>query len=283
MKNISRTYPYLVCGLPDLSFEMDISEAQIEEIKSQIREIVSQHDLLYIDLLDSPNLFNDFLTELFAREKESQEEVLRGEDPVWKSFPGYLQKWGENYYREVSEEGEPENKDAQRPCYMAQLLQNYYKEGLQTENPFLKRWFAFDLELNNIKVAYVARKMEKEAWNDFVIPDPKVLEDDENFYNWLKKYAMVSDFNLKFWVSYSEELFSILDKEDLLEREKSLDLFRWNKIEEFSMDYSFDISAVLAYLLKLQIVERWQNLDLQEGKELLQAMVQKLRNVTIAE
>jgi len=52
-----------------------------------------------------------------------------------------------------------------------------------------------------------------------------------------------------------------------------LDRVRWEKIEEFSKGHYFDIDFLITYALKLQILERWQNINKRAGTEILQDMI----------
>lgn len=44
---------------------------------------------------------------------------------------------------------------------------------------------------------------------------------------------------------------------DPLERERILDAARWDKAEELTVGHTFDLDAVEAYAVKLQIAEKW--------------------------
>jgi hypothetical protein len=49
------------------------------------------------------------------------------------------------------------------------------------------------------------------------------------------------------------------------DRELDLDRFRWRVLEELAGMNAFTLAAVLAYALKLRLVERWSRLDATEG------------------
>jgi len=52
-----------------------------------------------------------------------------------------------------------------------------------------------------------------------------------------------------------------------LEGERILDEARWKKIEELSSGYYFDVEALIAYALKVQIINRQQLLSSVKGRE----------------
>ncbi len=50
-------------------------------------------------------------------------------------------------------------------------------------------------------------------------------------------------------------------------REKKVDLLKWEWLEEHTFFKPFDIESVFAYLLKLEMIERWVMLDKATGEK----------------
>ena len=71
-------------------------------------------------------------------------------------------------------------------------------------------------------------------------------------------------------------IVQIAEITDAYERERKIDLFRWEKIDEISVYNYFDIDAVLAFMQKADIVERWMSLDKQTGKEMFKKLIDDL-------
>ncbi len=56
-----------------------------------------------------------------------------------------------------------------------------------------------------------------------------------------------------------------------------MDLLKWDKASEITlMDY-FDMDAILAFLVKAKMVQRWSELDPQMGEELFHKLVGEVR------
>ena len=70
---------------------------------------------------------------------------------------------------------------------------------------------------------------------------------------------------------------SALDSPSLLDRERDLDDITWEKISSLETFHYFDITAVLAYVAKLHIVDRWLALDEEKGRELFHKLVQEVK------
>ena len=74
-----------------------------------------------------------------------------------------------------------------------------------------------------------------------------------------------------------EEVEAVLAGNDIIAREKGLDLLMWNHIEEATVHDFFDIDAILAFTAKLKIIDRWEKLDPKTGAELFRRMVSEIR------
>lgn len=62
-----------------------------------------------------------------------------------------------------------------------------------------------------------------------------------------------------------------------LERELSLDRFRWSLLDEWAREQPFGLEALLAYGLKLKLVERWAALTDEAGRTRLAETVKTVR------
>jgi len=56
-----------------------------------------------------------------------------------------------------------------------------------------------------------------------------------------------------------------------------LDDVTWEVIDSLGTFHYFDLTAVLAYVAKLHIVNRWLALDEEKGRELFRQLVQEVR------
>ena len=132
------------------------------------------------------------------------------------------------------------------------LSPEFYTEALGERNSFLREFFRFDLLLRNAKVRFLNRELGREE-------DKDVLKGE--------------------WGGFEEQakVESILNGQDLLGREKGLDDLYWEKIDSLSLFHYFDLTAVLAYLAKLHIVDRWFRLDEEKGRELFRKLVDEVR------
>ena len=128
----------------------------------------------------------------------------------------------------------------------------FYEEALHGGNRFLREYFRFDLNLRNAKVRYLNRQLARDAEQD-------VLEIDGGEFEEASKVD------------------AVLAEADLIAREKGLDDLTWAKVDALSTFHYFDLTAVLAYVTKLHIADRWLALDEARGRELFRKLVDEVR------
>ena len=71
---------------------------------------------------------------------------------------------------------------------------------------------------------------------------------------------------------------AVLAGKDILGREKGLDNLMWAKADSLVQLHIFDIDIILSYIVKFKIIDRWNRLDPQTGRELFRRLVQEIRN-----
>ena len=55
-----------------------------------------------------------------------------------------------------------------------------------------------------------------------------------------------------------------------------MDAVRWNEADSLSAFNYFDIDAILAYLVKINMVARWSSLDERHGREMFERLLADL-------
>ena len=146
------------------------------------------------------------------------------------------------------------------------LDQDFYTEALAHPCKYIREYFRFDLNLRNAKVRYLNRQLKRD-------PETDVLTGEASAENESK-----ADIDgLLFSPGEFEEaapVEAVLEGTDLIAREKGLDDIVWKKADTLSTFHYFDITAVLAYVTKLHIADRWLILDEEQGRELFRKLVQ---------
>lgn len=160
-----------------------------------------------------------------------------------------------------------------------------YDKCARSKSPFLREWGRFDRNLRNVIAAYTARAkgwpvadalLEVGAGGDSDVRSGSDVEDDVVLS---LSRSSAADFGLKGDLEYIDSLLSTLDNEvNIVEKERTIDIIRWNKADELSEFDYFNGDAILAYLVKINIIQRWMALDPVAGREMFDRLVAGMKN-----
>lgn len=72
-------------------------------------------------------------------------------------------------------------------------------------------------------------------------------------------------------------MVQIAEEADITKRERMIDALKWEWLEEECFGKVFDIDSLLAYYLRLQILERWTRLNAEAGEATFRQIVHGLK------
>lgn len=267
------TYYCLVAGLPDISLDDGKLSYCVSDFKAELYPDLSAQDRKLIDLfyLKFDNmailkLLKNKDTVIEDKGNFSAEELLqlieavREGDTPDKKYPSYLVNFVSQYLQLSQDE-----------LYRADdlLAALYYSYGMSSNNAFIASWFEFNLNLNNILAALAARKYKMEV-SSVIVGATSICEQ--------LRTSNARDFGLNETLEYFEALQRIADIEELVEREKKVDMLKWKWLEDESFFHYFTIERIFVFLMQLEMIERWISLDKEKGNELFRKMIQDLKN-----
>ena len=277
-------YYYLVAGLPNISFDDSKPPCAAATFKDELKVYLSNVDsrllgifLLDVDnrnllkLLQNPgfepepggNISSDEIAELIAGiESEREEEktfVNRN-----KRLPAYFESFARSLIEEAEKEKEKGKTQSPVIPWDDRLSTLYYDYAMNCGCPFVAAWFELNLNINNILAALVCRKYKLDRANYIVGSNDTAVK---------LRTSNARDFDLGDSLEYLPNLMRIAEEPDMLQRERRIDLLKWEWLDVQTFVRIFDIDSVLAYLLKLQIMERWTALDKQAGEQRFRGLV----------
>lgn len=267
------TYYCLVAGLPDISLDDGKLSYSVSDFKAELYPDLSAQDRKLIDLfyLKFDNmailkLLKNKDTVIEDKGNFSAEELLqlieavREGDTPDKKYPSYLVNFVSQYLQLSQDE-----------LYRADdlLAALYYSYGMSSNNAFIASWFEFNLNLNNILAALAARKYKMEV-SSVIVGATSICEQ--------LRTSNARDFGLNETLKYFEALQRIADIEELVEREKKVNMLKWKWLEDESFFHYFTIERIFVFLMQLEMIERWISLDKEKGNELFRKMIQDLKN-----
>jgi hypothetical protein len=177
-----------------------------------------------------------------------------------KKFPSYFYEFAELYLNTPDEE---------RFGLEDKLYGYYYDYAMKCGNPFVSTWFELNLDVNNILAAMAARKYKMEV--------AKVPVGTNAVADALRT-SNARDFGLADDLEYFEQLVRSNDTIDLVDREKKIDLLKWNWMEDNTFFNYFTIEKIFVFLMKLEMIERWISLDKEKGNEMFRQLIGQLKD-----
>ena len=221
-------YHCLLVGLQDLSLDTK-QRLTPQQLETEIRENLTKADLKAFDLLCMKPEDEHFTQLLQQNEDLAAESPLREED------------------------------------LRAQLL---YDEGMHSSNAFVRDWFAFNLNLNNILAATICRK------HGFDIRKAIVGEGEVQD---ALRHSNAKDFGLAAVLPEIDDILRLSEVEDLYEREKKTDALRWAWLEDRTLFRYFEAENVFAYWLQAQMLFRWDILNKEEGARIFRELIADMK------
>ena len=263
-----------VAGLPDVAFDGSKAAYTVERFRDELYPALSARDAKCVDLLflsiDNANILDILkhgeeakIGNIGCYSKEELLDIIAsakdGDAPI-KNVPSYLYRFFDYYFA---------NESNENIIWNDVLSAYYYDYSTASHNKFVAAWFAFNRNVNNILVAFTARKYKMNI-ADVVIGDDEVAN--------LLRTSAARDFELSGALDYFEAVQRMSENGKLQEREHQLDELRWNWLEDNSVFNYFTVERLFVFLQKLIIIERWEALDAEKGMQRYNEMIAELKS-----
>ncbi len=273
---MGNNYYFLVTGLPDLILDEGKNISSFSEFMEELQEQISSGDQELLRCIRLPLDNSNLITVLQNSKKEFDPHGNFTRDEI-----SYAIKNGDGLpeYMLAFLEAYKENRLPSSPLIAQdQLNCFFYERMIAHPNQFIREWFTFELNLKNLIAGVNSRKglehfdalaSERERAVASVIIG---VNDEAEMI--LRSNA--PDFGLSSQLSWVERVIN-MSRSNLLEFEKGVDLLRWDMLNELTTFSYFSIETIIAFSIKLMMVERWKNLDVQAGKVVLERLVEDLQ------
>ena len=263
-------YYALVAGLKEYTLDADTKGFDPKAIVEEIVEGVSKADAASVRLLygyydcenivalragrSAHNPLGNFSREELEEEVKSPRHLPRRVAEVLKAY--------------ADPEGEEAEEVDVNGRFEKALFGAYYEECARSSSRFLREWSVFDRNLRNISAAVAARAAGR-APEEVIVGGGDVAEQLQR--------SSAADFGLRGELPYIDAVIAaVTDEPNLVEKEHKIDLIRWNEATELSTFDYFTIDAILAYLVKVDIVARWTRLDPAQGRAMFERLIAEL-------
>lgn len=266
-------YYCLVTGLPDLALEDGNLSFTVADFKEDLYPQLTAADRKVIDLFflqyDNANLLAllrqgrdvawDEKGNYTPEQLSALIEAVREDEKPDTSYPAYLSAFVQLYLA---------HKDDDRFFAEDRLASLYYAYAMQSRNSFAREWFCFNLNLNNILAALTARKF-KLGVQDYIVGEGEVAD--------ALRTSGARDFGLAPVLDELDTILRIGETDDLVEKERRIDQLKWDWMENATFFNYFSVEKLFVFLVKLQLIERWINLDKEKGREMFRQIIGNLK------
>lgn len=266
-------YYYLIAGLPNLTLDDTKIPFTLAEFRRELESVLTPGDKKLVDLFflkfDNKNLIRQLRQPDQDTDPEGSITINEFMDlfdalkkgralPKNKRIPSYFEAFFRQYLAESDQESKPVIPWEDR------LATLYYEYAMKCGNEFVAGWFELNLNINNILVAITARKYGLNK-ADYIVGDNDVAH--------TLRTSNARDFGLGDGIEYLPALLHMAEEADLFTREKKLDQLKLAWLEEQVFLIPFDIESVYAYMLQLEMIERWVSLDKVKGEKAFRELI----------
>ena len=265
-----KNYYTLVAGLREYTLDSDTKGFDAREIVSDILEELSSSDAEAVHLLygyyDCENIIalragRSAYNPLGNIPAEELEQEMTSPQALPKAMAKVLKDYA------ATESEETEGVDLSLGFERA-LLTAYYEECARSKSRFVRQWSEFDRTLRNVAAAAVARSKDRRVDSVTVGKGDVVAQ---------LQRSSAADFGLRGELTYVDAILAAVnDEQNMVEKEHKIDLIRWEHASELASSDYFNINAILSYLVKINIVARWSQLDPKRGRAMLDRIMAEL-------
>lgn len=266
----SRNYYSLVAGLREYALDADTKGFDAKGIVEEILDGVCASDASEVRLLygyyDCENILalragRSAHNPLGNLSREELEQELKAPSRLPQGIARVVKAYAD------PEGEEAEEVDTSRR-FETTLFAAYYDACRRSRSRFLRAWSEFDRTLRNVTAALAARAASRPV-EEVVVGGGDVAEQLQR--------SSAADFGLRGELPFIDTVIAAMnDEANLMEKERKIDLVRWEEASELATFDYFNINAILSYLVRINIVARWARLDAARGREMFNRLLAEL-------
>ncbi len=273
-------YYYFVAGLPALSLDDTKSQITTEQFAEQAENQLNAVDFKLLRLLCLPDDADDLARVIYGKENDGR-PLPEETQTFWKNYVALMKAraagtgeplekeykaWPDFWHKIVLEAFSAEELPGFQD-FRHSLLAASHEHCGRHKNSFLRQWYGFNRDLQNILTALNGRRFEVDFTRWLVGSDELTEHLSQN---------KSADFGLGKSHELFDKVFRVWDQDNVIHRERGYDVLRWDWVEDFNFFNYFNIDRVLGYYAQLRILERWLGLDSELGKQTFHSVMDTL-------
>ncbi|MBR5602939.1 MAG: DUF2764 family protein [Bacteroidales bacterium] len=259
-------YYCLIAGLPEISPDDKKLSLSVHELRSYLNDYLSREEVDIINLFFYPNDNAQILRLLQKQEADPSLQtvftVSQLEDEIEE--PMFLPSYLKEYLLDLQKE----DRETSKRLPEVELSERYWNFMLSQKEKLVRKYAEFSLNVKNLITALNCRK--------YHIDIEKEVIGDSYFVNQLKT-SRAKDFELSDDYPYVDEVLALFDKDNTAEREYKIDMLYWDFLDEATGRKYFTFDNVIAFMLKLMILERWSKMTTEQGRAIFRELLERFR------
>ena len=264
---MGRQYYALIASLPELSLNDKVLQYDLISYRDMLKSEVDEEDYAFLTIVYFKYDILNFVK--LAKEEDSiewdnagnlsEEELKEG-----MTMPEFLPQ----FFQDFLDQQKQDWKEQPRKDLINALTSCYLDWSRNIDNDFLKQWISFEQNLKNLLIWHNTKKFNRDTKQEVL--------GNSNEAEYLRKTDKGS-LDLKAWDYAYKEILIHLDNPNIALREFLNDKIRWNFLHELEEDYYFDKERLVAFAVKLQIVNRNIITKEDKGKEKLNELLSDIK------
>lgn len=260
-------YYCLIAGLPEITPDNKKLSLSVQELRTYLNDYLTKNEIDTINLFFYPNDNAQILRLLQKQEPDPSLQTVftasQLEDEI--QDPMFVPSYIKDYLLDLQKE----DRDASKRLPEVELSERYWNFMLSQKERLVKKYAEFSLNVKNLITALNCRKyhidIEKEVIGD-------------SYFTRQLKTSRAKDFELSDDYPYVDTVLALFDKDNAAEREYRIDMLYWEFLDETTEHKYFTFDNVIAFTLKLMILERWSKMTTEQGKTIFRELLERFKN-----
>lgn len=185
-----------------------------------------------------------------------------------RDYPSYLVDFIREYRHD---------QEIDRPAehFYEDILDNYYyRYVMEKGDKFVRTWTNFERSIRLVLAAVTIKRHDLDA-QKLIVGDSELVR--------LLRSGNWHDISFLKEGEVVQQVLQISEEEDISLKEHKIDQLKWDFLDSLTFADTFSIDTMLAYFLKLQLLDRWSSLDEERGKETFREIVDRLNHESRAD
>lgn len=260
-------YYCLIAGLPEISPDDKKLSLSVQELRTYLNDYLTKQETDIINLFFYPNDNAQILRLLQKQEPDPNLQTVftasQLEDEI--QDPMFLPSYIKEYLLDLQKE----DREVSNKLPEVEFSERYWNFMLSQKERLVRKYAEFSMNVKNLITALNCRKYHLDIEKEVI--------GNSHFANQLKT-SRAKDFELSDEYPYVDKVLALFEKDNTAEREYKIDMLYWEFLDEMTGHKYFTFDNVIAFMLKLMILERWSKMTTEQGKKIFRELLERFKN-----